>query len=331
MNPGGRIGIVLPNGHFENASMECLREYIKDKAFVIGVVLLHQETFVPMVRELRPHYCFCKRKYGTPIYRKDENGEVIKKNGHKLIDEDFTESVNDYRSFLQTFSIDSNKSFSINSHQLNSRFDYNYYSPSNRTMISCLKKSSALKLAKIADIVKTKSPLLKQNILVEYIELSNVHTKSFEIINSTTLLTAELPSRATYEIRNGDIITAVAGNSIGSRKHATAYVTEEFDKAICTNGFRVLRNFKVNPYYLLYYLQTELFLKQVFMFRTGAAIPALSDKDFANILVYLPRQKEMDDIVLSMKNSFKLRNDAKNEISKIKTEINIKHITNYCD
>jgi type I restriction enzyme M protein len=31
LKPGGRLGIVLPNGHFENASMDYLREYIKNQ------------------------------------------------------------------------------------------------------------------------------------------------------------------------------------------------------------------------------------------------------------------------------------------------------------
>ena len=66
------------------------------------------------------------------------------------------------------------------------------------------------------------------------------------------------------------------------------------------------------------------------MYRTGAAIPAISDKDFSYILVYLPPQKEMDNIISGMKKSFILRNDSNNILSKIEAEINIKHITNRC-
>lgn len=354
LKPGGRLGIVLPNGHFENASMDYLREYIKDRAFVVGVVLLPQETFIPYGTGVKASLLFLQKKNGkainnsqvffsqinklgyvgnkngTSIYKKDKRGEVVLNNGIKLIDEDFTESVHDYKNFLKSFSIKSDKSFSIDSNQLNSRIDYNYYLPTNRTLVTNLQKLKAVKLGEIANIVKTKSPLLKQNTYVEYVELSDIYTKSFEIINSTTLLTAELPSRASYEIKTGDIITAVAGNSIGSQKHATAYVTQEYNKAVCTNGFRILRDSKINPYYLLYYLQSDLFLKQVFMLRTGAAIPAISDKDFSSILVYLPPKKEMDDIILSMEKSFQLRNEANNVFSKIDAEINIKHITNRC-
>ena len=66
------------------------------------------------------------------------------------------------------------------------------------------------------------------------------------------------------------------------------------------------------------------------MYRTGAAIPAISDKDFSNILVYLPTQNELHDIIARMEKSFKLRNDANDVLSKIETDINIKYIASRC-
>ncbi|WDN87947.1 type I restriction enzyme M protein [Desulfosarcina sp. BuS5] len=351
LKPGGRMGIVLPNGFFENPSMDYVREYIKKRAFITGIVLLPHETFIPYGTGVKVSLLFLQKKNGmainnnqvffskinklgyvgnkngTPIYKKDKQGNIIINNGKKIIDEDFTKSINDYKKFIKSFYIKTEKSFSIEASKLNNRLDYNYYLPEHRELIENLRKLKAVKLGEIVTIVREKSPLLKQNTIVEYVELSDIYTKTFEIINSTTLLTTELPSRASYEIKTGDIITAVAGNSIGSRKHATAYVTEEYNSAICTNGFRILRNVKINHYYLLYYLQSDLFLKQILMYRTGAAIPAISDKDFFNILVYLPPQKEMDDIILRMEKSFKLRNEAKRILSKIEATININHIT----
>jgi len=352
LRPGGRLGIVLPNGHFENSSLEYLRKYIKDKANILGVVLLPQETFIPYGTGVKASLLFLQKrngevinrkqvffskiiktgytgnKNGSPIYKKDKYGRIIVENGQKIIDEDFSEVVRDYNQFLETFSIKSEKSFSTSSSQLNRRFDHNYYSPENRKLIASLMELKAVRLCEVAEIVKTKSKRLKRNEIVEYIELSDIYTKSFEIINSTTLPTGDLPSRASYEVKTGDVITAVAGNSIGTRKHATAYVTEEFNTAICTNGFRVLRNLKINPFYLLYYFQSDLFLKQVFMYRTGAAIPALSDDDFSNILIYLPSQNEIKKISSIIEKGFQLREMAKNEIEKIEVEINIEHITN---
>lgn len=78
---------------------------------------------------------------------------------------------------------------------------------------------------------------------------------------------------------------------LGQENNATALVTKEFEGSICTNGFRVLRNFKIDPNYLLFFLKSEVFLKQMFMYRTGAAIPNVSDIDLANTLINLPDEK----------------------------------------
>ena len=185
-------------------------------------------------------------------------------------------------------------------------------------MFSSLNNVKTIRLGDICDIVKIKSKKLKdQNATVEYVELSDINTHSYEIINSTTYQVHELPSRASYELNEGDIITAIAGNSIGTRKHATALVTKDFEGNICTNGFRVLRNFKIDSYYLLYFLKSELFLKQMFMYRTGAAIPNVSDNDLANIIIHLPNEQTIDEISKKMEKSFELRQESRNQIESI--------------
>ena len=45
LNPGGRLGIVLPEGIFNNPSLAYVREYCENRAFIRAVVSLPQETF----------------------------------------------------------------------------------------------------------------------------------------------------------------------------------------------------------------------------------------------------------------------------------------------
>lgn len=45
LKPGGRMGIVLPEGVFNNPSLSGLREFVEDRAKLIAVVSLPQETF----------------------------------------------------------------------------------------------------------------------------------------------------------------------------------------------------------------------------------------------------------------------------------------------
>lgn len=46
LTPGGRLGIVLPEGIFNNPSLTYVREFTEDRAFLRAVVSLPQETFV---------------------------------------------------------------------------------------------------------------------------------------------------------------------------------------------------------------------------------------------------------------------------------------------
>lgn len=339
LKEGGRMAIVLPNGHFENSSLEYLRMFIKQKARVLAVVNLPQETFIPFGTGVKTSLLFLRKeskkdmgkevffgkvtklgylgnKNASPSYLKDEFGNITKTDsGEDIIDEDFSVVLKSYEQFKKNVTIKSSTSFSFPFSELNGRFDFDYYSPQNRDLLNKLKNNKAVRLSDICEVIKSKSKKLSHpNTSVEYVELSDINTHAFEIINSTNYIVHELPSRATYEIKENDIITAVAGNSIGSSKHATALVTKEYEGSVCTNGFRILRNPKIDLYYLLYYLKTDLFLRQVDMYRTGAAIPSISDKDLGNILIHLPNDKAMKTISKKVKESFDLRTKANEQI-----------------
>jgi len=347
LKEGGRMGIVLPNGNFENPSLEYLRYYIKLKAKILAIVNLPQETFIPFGTGVKTSLLFLEKdtpnkikqypiffgrvkklgyqgnKNGTPLYQKDKFGQVIKDlNKQPILDEDFSVIVQAYKEFQKGEIIENENSFSLNYDELNGRFDFDFYSPENRKMFSNLDSGKTVRLGDICDIIKIKSRKLKdQNLTVEYVELSDINTHSYEIINSTTYQVHELPSRGSYEIQEGDIITAIAGNSVGTRKHATALVTKEFEGSICTNGFRVLRNFKIDSYFLLFFLKSEVFLKQMFMYRTGAAIPNVSDIDLANTLINIPSDKTIKEISKKMKRAFELRQESRNQIESINLEL----------
>ena len=346
LNEGGRMAIVLPNGNFENPSLEYLRYYIKLKAKILAIVNLPQETFIPFGTGVKTSLLFLQKdtpnlvreypiffgrvtklgyqgnKNGTVTYQKNKFGQIIKDSfGQQILDEDFSDIIKAYKTFQKGTEIEKENSFTINYNELNGRFDYDFYSPENRKMFSSLNNTKTVRLGDICDIIKVKSGKLKDpNKTVEYVELSDINTHSYEIINSTTLQVHELPSRASYEIKEGDIITAIAGNSIGTRKHATALVNKDFEGSICTNGFRVLRNIKIDNYYLLYFLKSEVFLKQIFMYRTGAAIPNVSDTDLANTLINLPDEKMIAEISSKMKKSFELRQESRQQIESINFE-----------
>ncbi len=349
LKPGGRMAIVLPNGDFENSSLAYLRHYIKEIADVLAVIKLPQETFIPSGTGVKTSILFLRKnngeedlkkvffaqitklgysgnKNGSLVYKKDERGNILKTpEGEPKIDEDVSEVISAYLSYKNKGDLkEQENSFVVDKNDLDySRLDFEFYKPSHRHLDRLLSRKGAHRLGDLVKIKKTKANKLKQKDLnIRYVELSDVSTQYSEIINSTKQLVHELPSRASYEIKEGEIVTAVAGNSIGTNSHASAYVTKDYDGCICTNGFRVLiPNEKINPFYLLYYLKSKNFLDQVYRFRTGAAIPSLLDSDLLNILVLLPPIKEQDRIGAIIEDGFRQRKRYQEKIQKI--EVNI--------
>jgi len=69
LKPGGRLGIVLPEGIFNNPSLNYVREYCEDRAFVQAVVSLPQETFLSSGASVKASLLFLKK---FTITEKDE-------------------------------------------------------------------------------------------------------------------------------------------------------------------------------------------------------------------------------------------------------------------
>jgi type I restriction enzyme M protein len=74
-------------------------------------------------------------------------------------------------------------------------------------------------------------------------------------------------------------------------------ITKDEEGAICSNGFSVLRNVKgVDPFFLLAYMRTQYYLRQVRRLMTGHAIPAIAVDDLARVLVPVPPQEKQHEI-----------------------------------
>lgn len=349
LKPGGRLAIVLPNGDLENISLKYIRQFILDKAEIFSVIKLPDITFIPFGTGVKASLLFLKKKSkqlennnyiffgrvnkigylgnknGTTQYKRDNNGKkLLDSNGNYLIDEDFTSLINKYNSYVKNKKHnDDDNSFMIKADALKSRLDVDFYMPSYSKLDEYLLSNNAKKLGDIITIEKKKSPKLKnKETIVNYIELSDINAEYCEIVNYNQLPVYELPSRAAFELNEEDLITAVAGNAIGTKKHVSAIVTKEFEGSICTNGLRVLKikNDLLSSYYLLYFFTTDFFLQQVYRYRTGAAIPAISDDDLLNILVYFPERKLHDEIVEKVKESVSLRKKSKEAIKNIRLE-----------
>jgi len=113
LKPGGRMAIVLPQGRFNNTSDKYIREFIAERARILAVVGLHQNTFKPHTGT-KTSVLFlqkwdeklCPKKEDYPIFfavsekgGKDNSGDYtflkngdgknkLDKNGHLIVEHD---------------------------------------------------------------------------------------------------------------------------------------------------------------------------------------------------------------------------------------------------
>ncbi len=349
LKDGGKLAIVLPNGDFENSSLDYVREFIKSKAKILAVVALPSETFIPHGTGVKASILFCQKlalpklelekendysiffakiekvgyegnKNGNVIYKKNSFGKVIEnEKGELVVDEDISKIIETYSDFKSGKKIPAfSNIFTLKHSELNDRLDVEYYNPDYRKVRALLSKGGAKKLGDLVEILTKKSNLLKNpETIIRYVELSDASPLHGELISYSEMQVHEAPSRASYELEEGDIVTAVAGNSVGTKNHATAIVSRDFGGSICTNGFRVLKVKNINPYYLFAVLRSDIFLSQMFRLRTGAAIPSVSDGDLKNILIPLPSETEQKKTEKIIREGLELREKSRQLLDSI--------------
>ena len=183
---------------------------------------------------------------------------------------------------------------------------HHYYSPKINKQINFLVGNSQIRLGDLVT-VECKKQKISSDKLYRYVEISDINSSGCEIINQTEMLGAELPSRASYRIKENQIVVAIAGNSIGSQWNAKAIVTKDFDGCICTNGLIVLNATNCSPFLLLHFFNSEAFRIQVKKYRFGTAIPTISREDFLNIIVPEHSQEKKEKIIYNMQTAFELK------------------------
>lgn len=78
LKPGGRLGIVLPEGIFNNPSLTYVREFTEDRAFLRAVVSLPQETFISSGASVKCSLLFLQKFTDSEQHMYDETYRTAK-------------------------------------------------------------------------------------------------------------------------------------------------------------------------------------------------------------------------------------------------------------
>lgn len=98
LKPGGRMGIVLPEGVFNNPSIDYVRQFVEDRAYILAIISMPQDTFVSSKAFVKTSLLFLqkfteteKRKWDAVL--KKHKDEILAKQEKER--KDLVEIIND--------------------------------------------------------------------------------------------------------------------------------------------------------------------------------------------------------------------------------------------
>ena len=153
----------------------------------------------------------------------------------------------------------------------------------------------------------------------EYIELADINQTIGVIENAKIIKGKDAPSRARMLLRSGDIIASSVEGSLDK----VALVLEEYDGAIGSTGFFVLRPRTVSSGYLLALIKSIIVREQMHCEASGTILSAVPAKSLKNIIVPSIPPEKQDEISALVQQSHAARREAKTLLEKAKRAVEI--------
>ena len=110
-----------------------------------------------------------------------------------------------------------------------------------------------------------------------YIEISDIDGAG--AATSKSLACVDAPSRATWHVREGDIITS----AVRPIRRLSAQVAPEQDGFVCSSGFVVVKPRDITPEVLLTYLRLPVICELLDLYASASMYPAITDADIFNL------------------------------------------------
>ena len=156
------------------------------------------------------------------------------------------------------------------------RFDAEFAAPKVQALLKRLSAGGST-LADVADVRRAKFKPAQTGTF-NYIEIGDLD--GFGRAVATEVPMADAPSRATWHVCEGDVITS----TVRPIRRLSAIISDAQDMDVCSSGFVVLQPRGMTPECLLTYLRLPLVCGLMHLFATASMYPALSETD----LVALP-------------------------------------------
>ena len=307
LKPGGRAGLVLPDGILNNPNMEDVRKYVENEADILNITSIPADVFIASGANVKPSLVFLRKK----IKGADKIGNVV---SISKVDDAGINSKglpSDNRQLTELAPV-VKKWIAIGKETPSP-----YFKVIARRIMDKWNVSSCFDMQSVTLTSKYPSVLLK-DILSVYNEKVDIQDdKSYTrltvklfnkgIQKRDTLLGASIGTKKQTEVHTGQFIVS----RIDGKSGAFGFVPADLDESIVTQDFMVfdLDELQVYPPYLELALNDDAILDQYKNASNGSTgRKRLSQSAFLSTRIPLPtleEQRNMVEDIVSMKNEIK--------------------------
>ena len=199
------------------------------------------------------------------------------------------------------------------------RFDADYFQPRYDDIVNAIKNYPG-GWETLGNLVQLKDTIFKPASDTEYryIELANIGANG-EITGCMSARGQDLPSRARHLVRAGDVIVS----SIEGSLESIALIPVEYDGALCSTGFHVIRSDVLNAETLFAFLKSRAGQLQLKKGCSGTILTAINKVEFRKAVLPRITDEKQAEVERKVTESFDLRRQSKHLLECAKRAVEI--------
>lgn len=334
LRPGGKMGIVLPDGVLTNSSLQYVRDFITERAQILAVVSLPQTAFTHYGAGVKASLLFLRKK---------RDGEFLPENypifmalaEHIGYDATGRPDTNEFPEILDSYwkvlkggrsnFPDAPLCFVVERGEVDGRVDPFYYKPEFRDLISILKRGRypVKTIDEISELVtKGETPLWRGDKYVSrgilFIRSENVLENQLDFSSKTFIPSHVHLRMLRSQIHFNDVLLNIVGASIGRATVVDSTIREaNINQAVA----KIRLKSEINPKYVAIMLNLDLTQKQIKRFSSGGARDNLDLSEVKLLKVPLPPHKIQNKIAQRMDEAYRIKKEKEAEAERLLNSI----------
>jgi type I restriction enzyme, S subunit len=195
------------------------------------------------------------------------------------------------------------------------RLDAQFYAPRIRALLDVLGRDGRT----LSDIAKPRRDRFsaKKCDTFHYIEIGDVEGGGG--LGSTLLDSADAPSRATWHVRKGDVLTS----TVRPIRRLSAIVAPDQDRYVASSGFAVLQPTGVTPEVLMTFLRLPVICELMDLYGSASMYPAISESDILGLPVPVVTDEAADTLTAAVQSAFAARARSRALLTSAKRAVEI--------